>query len=89
MTNPPDNTIQPGTVFQITEGHDRKGWIGAFITATEVNSLGIEGYVQVIQTPEKHRRAFVRLPWSHIDYIGMAVLVPAPEPEEQEPPTKE
>lgn len=93
MKNPPPNTIQPGAVFQITEAHGRNGWIGAFVLATEVKLWGIQGFVHHIDTHEESSKVFIRLPWDHIDYIGEAVMVPGPDPDEQtsttQRPTKE
>lgn len=89
MEKPLPETYKPGAVFQITEAHGRQGWIGAFVMATEVKSCGIQGFVQIIETHEKHGCAYIRLPWDQIDYIGTALLVPAPSHEEPEPSTKE
>ena len=68
---------QIGDVFQITEKHGRAGWIGAFVLATEIKSWGIQGFCAQIETHEEQRRAYIRLPWSDIAYIGPADLVPS------------
>lgn len=65
-----------GDVFQIID--DRPGWIGAFIMATDIKSWGIQGFVHQIDTHKKSSRAFTRLEWNQIEYIGRAVLVPGP-----------
>ena len=66
----------PGDVFQINENHGRKGWIGAFVMATEIKLWGIQGFVPHIETHDEQRQAFIRLKWEEIDYIGHAKLVP-------------
>lgn len=68
---------RPGDVFQITEKHGRAGWIGAFVLATEIKSFGIQGFVAHINTHDQQSRAYIRLEWDHIYYIGRAVLIPA------------
>jgi len=85
MNTPEPGTFEPGAVFQINETHgpDRGGWVGAFVLSTEIKSWGIQGFVQHIETHQKHSCAFIRLKWSELDYIGQAVLVPAPYQEEK------
>ena len=73
---------QVGDVFQINETHGRAGWVGAFVLVTEVKTWGIQGFVPVIETHHEQRRAFIRLKWSEIDFIGAAKLVPQEEKEE-------
>lgn len=75
------STRQPGDVFQINESHDpgdgsRLGWVGAFVLVTEVKSWGIQGFVHGLKTHAAHGKAFIRLKWEEIDYIGHAALVP-------------
>lgn len=67
---------EPGDVFQINETHGRAGWIGAFVMAADIKSWGIQGFVSHIETHEKQTRAYVRLKWSEIDYIGHAPFNP-------------
>lgn len=71
------NAIQhrEGDVFQINERHGRNGWIGAFVLATEIKSWGIQGFVSHIETHDKQGRAYIRLKWDEIDFIGHAALV--------------
>jgi hypothetical protein len=71
----PDHKI--GDVFQINEHHGCGGWMGAFVLATEIKSWGILGYVHTIQTHDEYGRAYIRLPWEQIDYVGKAKLIPA------------
>lgn len=71
--------FKPGDVFQINETEGRQGWIGSFVLATEIKSWGIQGFVSHIETHEKQTRAYIRLPWRNIDYIGHAVLIPQDE----------
>jgi hypothetical protein len=66
-----------GDVFQITEAHGRKGWIGAFVLATEIKSFGIQGFVAHIKTHDEQTQAYIRLKWEEIEFIGHAVLMPA------------
>lgn len=68
-----------GDVFQIIEAHGRKGWIGAFVMATEIKPWGIQGFVSHVETHDEQKRAYIRLKWSEIEYIGHAPLVPADE----------
>lgn len=70
-----------GDVFQITEQHGRKGWIGAFVLATEIKPWGIQGFVSHVETHDQQTRAFIRLKWEEIDYIGRATLIPQDETE--------
>lgn len=65
-----------GDVFQITERHGRKGWIGAFVLATEIKSWGIQGFVAHIETHDKQTQAYIRLKWEEIHFIGHAELIP-------------
>jgi hypothetical protein len=73
---------QRGDVFQITEAHGRQGWIGAFVCCTEVKSLGIQGFVAHVATHDTQQRAYIRLPWTEIAYVGHAPLLPADDAEE-------
>ena len=68
---------RPGDVFQINERHGRGGWVGAFVTATEIKSWGIQGFVYVMKTHDEHAEAYIRLKWDEMDHIGRAVLMPA------------
>lgn len=65
-----------GDVFQITEAHGRQGWIGAFVLATEIKTWGIQGFVVHVQTHDEQSKAYIRLKWEEIEYIGHAVLIP-------------
>jgi len=67
---------QPGDVFQINEKHGRDGWTGAFVMAEEIKSWGIQGYVHVVKTHQEYGRAYIRLKWEEIDFVGRAPLVP-------------
>lgn len=73
------NDYKVGDVFQITETHGRQGWIGAFVLATEIKSFGIQGFVSHVETHDKQARAYIRLKWEEIEYIGHAPLMPADE----------
>ena len=66
-----------GDVFQINEHHGRTGWIGSFVLATEIKSWGIQGFVSHVQTHTQQLRAYIRLKWEEIDYIGHTNLMPA------------
>lgn len=71
-----------GDVFQINEKHGRKGWVGAFILATEIKSWGIQGFVAAPIEHEEQAHYYIRLKWEELDFIGHAALVPGPdEPE--------
>lgn len=72
---------QIGDVFQINESHGRNGWIGAFVMATEIKHWGIQGFVSHVETHDQQAKAFIRLKWEEIEYIGHAVLVPDTETE--------
>jgi hypothetical protein len=71
------NTHKEGDVFQITEAHGRKGWMGAFVLATEIKPWGIQGFVHCIKDHDTNTSAYIRLKWEEIHYVGHAVLVPA------------
>jgi hypothetical protein len=70
---------KPGDVFQIAPEHGRDGWVGAFVVATEIKPWGIQGFVHQIVTHTEHGRAFIRLKWDEIEYVGKAVFMPADE----------
>lgn len=63
-------------VFQINENHGRKGWIGAFVLATEIKDWGIQGFIHHVKTHEEPAQVYIRLKWDEIDFIGQAVLQP-------------
>jgi hypothetical protein len=69
--------ISAGDVFQIAETHGRKGWIGAFVLATEIKPWGIQGFVACIKTHDEQQQAFIRLKWEEIEFVGHAALKPA------------
>lgn len=71
-----ETKYQPGDVFQVNEKHGRQGWVGAFILATEIKSLGIKGVVACIESNDQQNRVHIRLKWEEIDYVGMAPLLP-------------
>ena len=77
LSTPDDYAV--GDVFQINEKHGRNGWIGAFVMATEIKSWGIQGFVSHIETHEQQSRAYIRLKWDELDYIGRAPLIPGDE----------
>lgn len=77
MKTPQPDTYKTGDVFQINETHGRAGWIGTFLLATEIKSWGVMGFVSHIETHEKQSRAYIRMPWEQLDYIGRAALIPA------------
>jgi hypothetical protein len=68
-----------GDVFQINERHGRAGWIGALVVATEIKAFGIQGFVHSVDSHESYSRAYIRLPWDQLEFIGQAVLVPEDE----------
>lgn len=70
-----------GDVFQITEIHVRKGWIGCFVMATEIKHFGIQGFVSHIVSHEEQSRAYIRLNWEEIEFIGHAVMILSDETE--------
>ena len=74
-----NNGYTVGDVFQITDVHGRNGWIGAFVMATVIKSWGIQGFVSQIETHDEQRRAYIRLNWNEIEYVGHAVLIPQDE----------
>ena len=70
---------KPGDVFQINEKHGRAGWIGAFVMATKVKGWGLQGFVSHVESHDKQARAYIRLKWDEVDYIGHAPLIPEDE----------
>jgi len=74
--NPAVDIHKPGDVFQINEKHGRAGWVGTFVMAEKIRPWGIQGFVAVLKTHEEQQRAYIRLEWEHIDYVGHAQLVP-------------
>lgn len=76
---------KPGDVFQIIgAAPGREGWHGAFVMATEMKSWGIQGFVHMIDKHNESGRAYVRLKWEEIEWIGSAPLVPSDEGQEEE-----
>lgn len=67
---------KPWDVFQINEKHGRPGWIGAFVMAEEIREWGIVGFVAHVETHEKQAKAYIRLKYEEIDFIGSAPLHP-------------
>lgn len=63
-----------GEVFQIVNG--RKGWVGAFVLATEIKSWGITGFVHHIVSHDEPAQMYIRLKWEDIESVGHAPLVP-------------
>lgn len=63
-------------VYQINEKHGRAGWIGCFVVAEEVKSWGIQGFVSILKDHHTQERAYIRLKFDEIDYIGKAALEP-------------
>jgi len=47
--------------------------------ATEIKTWGIQGFVSHVATHDEQTRAYIRLKWSEIDYVGHAPLVPGDE----------
>lgn len=64
-----------GDVFQIVERHGRKGWIGALVTATQIATWGIQGFVVHVKTTDEQSRVYIRLNWSDVEYVGHAPLI--------------
>ena len=65
-----------GDVFQITEKHGRKGWIGCFVIAEKVATWGIQGLVSCPgETHEQQNQYWIRLKWDEIEFVGKAPLI--------------
>lgn len=76
MDKPSGVEYKGGDIFQINESHGRKGWIGAFVLATEIKPWGIMGFVHHIKTHEEAAQVWIRLKWDEVDFVGTAILVP-------------
>ena len=63
-------------VYQINEKHGRAGWVGAFVMAEEVKPWGIQGFVPILKDHDTQERAYIRLKFDEIDFIGKAALEP-------------
>jgi hypothetical protein len=59
---------RPGDVFQINDRAVR--WVGLLVTAKEIFPEGIAAFAQVPQGSGKCTRAFARLSWREINFIG-------------------
>lgn len=68
-----------GDVFQINERHGRQGWVGAFLMATEIKPWGVQGFVSHVVSHDEQARAYIRLKYEELDFIGHAPLIPADE----------
>ena len=77
----PRDSAVVGDVFQINETHGRRGWIGAFVYATEIKSWGILGFVPHLESHDHQTQAFIRLRWEEIDFIGHSLLSLQKDPE--------
>lgn len=75
---------RPGDVFQINERHGRAGWIGALVMGTKIKAWGIQGFVSHVESHDKQARAYIRLKWEELDYIGRAPLIPQDEGSESD-----
>lgn len=73
--------MKVGDLYQITEPHGRKGWVGAIVMATEIKPWGIQGFVHVVESHDQSGRAYIRLKWEEIEHVGFAHLIPADETE--------
>lgn len=72
--------LQAGDIVQITDPQHQ--WYPALIVVDEVKSWGIQGYTLIVTNgPEPNGRAYIRLKSAVYERVGMAVLVPGPEPE--------
>jgi hypothetical protein len=70
------HTLNLGDVVQL----DREGtcFHGCFMIITEIKSFGAQGFIAVPGDMEKPAgRAYLRLAWDQMYYVGRAVLVPA------------
>ena len=65
---------QPDDVFQINHNYYNKGLVGAFIIATEIESWGLKGYVQIITSKQECALVFFDITWPCLDYVGRASL---------------
>lgn len=63
--------MQINSVVQINE-KGTPGWVGCFVTVTEVKSWGIQGFVSI---PMQEGQEFIRLNFNQIDHIGEAALI--------------
>lgn len=78
-----DERITENSVVQINEKSPDVMWQGCFVQVDEVKTWGVQGWVNIPQTKgEPSGNAYIRLNWDQIDYIGQAVMVPAPKSEE-------
>lgn len=77
MTTPREvGVYRPGDVFQINEAHGRGGWVGAFVMVDTVKPWGLQAFMHLAEDHETASRAYIRLEWQEVDYIGRAVLIP-------------
>ena len=75
--------LRVGDVFQVNERHPQPGWVGAFVTATEMKGFGIQGFVHIVQSSIRSGQAYIRLGWDEMDYIGHAALMPGDVDDEE------
>lgn len=82
MTPPnPSNldALAPGDLFQINEHHGRAGWVGCIVMSKEIHPWGIIAFVSWPDEHDKQTRAFIRLDWIDVEYVGRAFLIPKAE----------
>lgn len=65
-----EELINTGSVVQINES-GQQGWVGCYVTVTELKTWGIQGFVQI---PMQEGQAYIRLKTGEYDYIGEAAL---------------
>lgn len=62
--------IKLNSIVQVNQ-NGKDSWVGCLIQVSEVKSWGVQGYVQL----PNFERAYTRLTWDMIDYIGEAVMI--------------
>lgn len=73
--------LQQGDIVQITD--ETHAWYPCLIIVDEVKSWGIQGFTIIPTNDQKpNGRAYIRLKSAVYERVGIATLVPGPEPEE-------
>ena len=67
-----DKRIIENAVVQVND-RGQQDWIGCLVQVSEVKGWGIQGFVHI----PKRGRAYIRLKWVEINYIGQAVMAVA------------
>ena len=69
--------MEVGDIVQVNPEYENKAFAGCFLMVEEIKNWGIMGFVNVPQKREElPARAYIRIPFDQVEYIGKASWVP-------------